>query len=73
MDPAASPAAEASEEEQREALLKLKSWYGEWSEMARAVIGRRDYLIRLGLAKRKVSKKKPGRRGPGEGDPKDEP
>lgn len=36
-----------------EALLKLHAWYGEWSEVARAVIKRRDHLIRLGLAKRK--------------------
>ena len=41
------------------ALLKLHAWYREWSETARSVITRRDYLIRLGLAKRK------GRRGEG--------
>lgn len=41
------------------ALLKLHAWYREWSETARSVITRRDYLIRLGLAKRK------GRKGEG--------
>jgi len=40
-----------------EALLKLHAWYGEWSEVARAVIKRRDHLIRLGLAKRKKAAK----------------
>ncbi len=40
-----------------EALLKLHAWYGEWSEVARAVIKRRDHLIRLGLAKRKKTAK----------------
>ncbi|MFS8071398.1 MAG: hypothetical protein ACMG6S_33930, partial [Byssovorax sp.] len=40
-----------------EAVLKLHAWYGEWSEVARAVIKRRDHLIRLGLAKRKKTAK----------------
>lgn len=39
-----------------EALRKLHAWYTEWSNVARAVITRRDYLIRLGLAKRKTRK-----------------
>jgi hypothetical protein len=42
-------------------LEKLRAWYVEWSETARAVIKRRDYLIRLGLAKRKVAKKSKGK------------
>ncbi len=43
-------------------LVALRAWYEEWSEIARAAIKRRDYLIRVGLAKRKSAKKagKPG-------------
>ncbi len=40
-----------------EAMMALRHWYEEWSEIARASISRRDYLILLGLAKRKSSKK----------------
>lgn len=47
----------ASDPAPNEALLKLHAWYGEWSEVARAVIKRRDHLIRLGLAKRKKTPK----------------
>lgn len=39
----------------REALNNLYAWYREWTEVARATIQRRDYLIRLGLASRRVS------------------
>lgn len=41
------------------ALGALRVWYVDWSEMARSVVKRKDYLIRLGLAKRKSAKKKP--------------
>lgn len=34
------------------ALAALHSWWKEWSEIARAVIHRRDHLITLGLARR---------------------
>ena len=34
----------------------LYGWYREWSETARSVITRRDYLIRMGLSKRKSGK-----------------
>jgi hypothetical protein len=34
-------------------LLALRAWYLDWSQTARAVIKRRDHLIRLGLARRK--------------------
>lgn len=43
--------------EQREAKIKLWALWAEWSEVARAEIKRRDYLIQLGLAKRKTTKK----------------
>jgi len=47
----------AREEAYLKALTALRVWYVDWSEMARSVIKRRDYLIRLGLAKRKSAKK----------------
>ncbi len=46
----------AREEVYVEALRALRVWYVDWSEMARSVVKRRDYLIRLGLAKRKSAK-----------------
>lgn len=58
IDPAAGTPPLASEAEQQKALLKLWSWYSEWSETARVVISRRDHLIRLGLAKPKRHSKK---------------
>jgi hypothetical protein len=42
----------------RTALAALKAWFDEWSAAARAVIKKRGYLIRLGLAARKVRKAK---------------
>jgi hypothetical protein len=45
-----------SEQHQR-ALVDLHAWYKEWSETARALIKRRDFLVRLGLATRKPRKK----------------
>lgn len=50
-------AADAAEEKHVAALRALRAWYEEWSEMARAVIKRRDHLILLGLAKRKSPRK----------------
>jgi hypothetical protein len=38
-------------------VVALYKWYTEWSETAHALIKRRDYLILLGLAKRKKPKK----------------
>ncbi len=49
----------AREEAYVKALVALRVWYVDWSEMARSVVKRRDYLIRLGLAKRKSAKKPP--------------
>jgi hypothetical protein len=43
----------------RTALAALKAWFDEWSAAARAVVKKRGYLIRLGLAARKVRKAKP--------------
>lgn len=42
------------------ALIALRAWYEEWSEIARAAVKRRDHLILLGLAKRKSPKAKKG-------------
>jgi hypothetical protein len=38
---------------QEQGLMKLYAWYSDWAETARAVVRRRDQLIRLGLAKRR--------------------
>ncbi len=38
------------------ALAALRAWHLEWSEVARSVVRRRDYLIRLGLASRRDPK-----------------
>ena len=46
------------------ALIALRVWYEEWSEMARAAVKRRDHLILLGLAKRKSPKGKKGLAAP---------
>lgn len=46
--------------EQRQAKIELWLLFHEWSEIARAVITRRDHLILLGLAKRKQKKAKGG-------------
>ncbi len=40
------------EEERQKALVALRAWFIDWSETARSLIPRRDYLIRLGLASR---------------------
>ena len=48
---AAEAAAQAAERLKN--LAELRAFYDEWAEIARIVITRRDYLIRLGLAKRK--------------------
>ncbi|AGP35225.1 hypothetical protein SCE1572_12285 [Sorangium cellulosum So0157-2] len=44
-------------QEHLEALRALHAWYREWSETARAFIKRRDFLVRLGLAHRKMKVK----------------
>lgn len=59
---APDPAPEAKERAaknaaRQKALVDLRVWYEEWSEMARVAIKRRDRLILLGLAKRRAAKK----------------
>lgn len=39
--------------------MALRAWHEDWSEMAKVAVKRRDYLIRMGLAKRKSGKNKP--------------
>jgi hypothetical protein len=53
----ALPAEETSDERLAKLAL-LKGWYDEWATTARAVVKKRVYLIRLGLAQRKVGNKK---------------
>jgi hypothetical protein len=40
-------------EDREAALTELRAWYKDWSETTRAVITRKDYLIMLGLSKRR--------------------
>jgi hypothetical protein len=40
-------------------LATLRGWYDDWSETARTVLSRRDHLIRVGLAHRKVRSSSP--------------
>lgn len=49
------PDTAASDDAYEQALLALREWYDEWSEIARLTVKRRDYLIRLGLAERRSS------------------
>ena len=54
----AAPEAEKKRREARvKALVALKDWYEEWSAAGRAVVKKRVYLIRMGLANRKKPKK----------------
>ena len=50
-----------------QSLIALRSWYEEWSDIARSTITRKDHLIRMGLAKRKSPEKKDKK---GEPEPK---
>jgi hypothetical protein len=54
------PDADAEAQMQAEhvaALDELRAWFDEWTEVARASVKRRDHLIRIGLAERRVSTK----------------
>jgi hypothetical protein len=48
------PDTKASDDAYERALLELRDWYYEWSELARQTVTRREHLIRLGLAERRV-------------------
>lgn len=54
LEPAAAP---VDDTKHQAALHAVYLWHREWSKTARAVISKRAYLISLGLAKRKTSKK----------------
>jgi len=47
---------ENAKNEARASLLQLHAWLADWSECARAVIQRRDQLLRLGIGKRQKPK-----------------
>ncbi len=51
-------ARDAQNEKRQQALVELRAWYEDWSNMARALVKRRDRLIRLGLAKRRSPRKR---------------
>lgn len=57
LDPSVAKTQADSEAERVQALRDLRSWYDEWSEVGRAVVKRRDYQIRMGLARRKKGEK----------------
>lgn len=50
-----------------EKLEALRAWFEEWTDVARAVVKRRDYLIRLGLAERHAREDEGGGGGTGGG------
>lgn len=54
---AATPelALDPSAEERDAAMVELRAWYEDWSQTARAVITRKDYLVMLGLSRRRRS------------------
>lgn len=54
---ASQPAPTVDPAQRRERLVAVKLWHNEWAATARAVIHKRAYLIRMGLASRRPSKK----------------
>jgi hypothetical protein len=55
-------------EERMKALTKLRAWYDEWAAIARAVVKKKSYRIRIGLANRKSpTPKAKGKSGGGGG------
>jgi hypothetical protein len=61
--------------EQHRALVELRDWYEEWSEIARVAIKRRSHLLALGLASRRgrpAAGAQPAGSEPGEDDLGDE-
>lgn len=55
---AADPKKEQARADYETGLRQLHAWHKDWSTTARAVLKRKDYLIRLGPAKRKPPTKK---------------
>jgi hypothetical protein len=51
-------------DERLEALTRLREWYDEWAATARAVVKKKSYRIRLGLATRKPPRRKAAVSGP---------
>jgi hypothetical protein len=62
-----SHASAQTPEERIKALTTLREWYEEWAAAARAVVKKKSYRIRLGLATRKAAVRKPKSTG---GEPK---
>ena len=59
----------AVEGERMEALRELRAWYEDWAETARSVVSRRDHLILMGLAHRRVTALQPPDTASGQGTP----
>jgi hypothetical protein len=53
-----------SEQQRAETLAALHAWYVDWSETARTVIRRRDFLVMLGVAKRRRHDNQPAAPAP---------
>ncbi|MCU0687899.1 MAG: hypothetical protein MUF34_37585 [Polyangiaceae bacterium] len=60
VDPADAAGDEAAQKKYLADLSALRGWFVEWAKTARVAVKRKDYLIRLGLAKRKASAKAGG-------------
>lgn len=67
VDPTDASADEAAKQSYLADLAALRAWFLEWADTARVAVKRKDYLIRLGLAKRKAPEK------PGDAEPDVEP
>jgi hypothetical protein len=57
VDPTDATADEAAKQNYLADLAALRAWFLEWADTARVAVKRKDYLIRLGLAKRKAPEK----------------
>jgi hypothetical protein len=69
VDPTDAAGDEAAQTKYLAELTALRGWFVEWAELARVAVKRKDYLIRLGLAKRKAPAKAVG----GDAEPDIEP
>jgi hypothetical protein len=58
-------------QKRRERLVALRRWYEDWAATARAVVRKRQYLIRLGLGRRKrrADREEPDASQPGGSSP----
>lgn len=55
--------AQETPEARVKALTRLREWYDEWAATARAVVKKKSYRIRIGIAARKTTVRKPKAKG----------